>query len=255
MIAADEIETMVLKIGGARARQVSDLDALSRHVREQHTIGHRVLVVHGGGPEIGALHDAMSVPFEKVRGLRMTSPEGMDLVAMVLCGLVNKRIVAHLVSSGVPALGLSGVDLGLLRAPMLDPERLGRVGGAPAVAVEILDEVLAKRRVPVLAPVCIGPDGAMLNVNADTVAQAVATALDADSLAFVSDVPGVSVEDQLAHRLTPQRALRLIDRAVIRGGMVPKMQAALSALEGGVGCVRIGDLDSLRTRTATEVRA
>jgi acetylglutamate kinase len=152
------------------------------------------------------------------------------------------------------ALGVSGVDLGLLRAPLLDEDRLGRVGGAPIVHVERLGALLQVAPVLVIAPVSLGPDGRAVNVNADDAAHAIAAALGAESLDFVSDIPGVrDGADRVAKKLLPAAAEALIESGVAHGGMVPKLRAAVSAIEAGVGRVRIGDLTTLGNGSATEI--
>ena len=250
---------MVVKVGGANLTRPDYVRDLSRHLRARVQRGERIVVVHGGGPEIGALHDALDVPFTRVDGLRVTSEEGMRLATMVLCGLVNKRVVARLVSDGLPAMGLSGVDLGLLRSELLDPERLGRVGSAPAVDVTRLRVLLDAGLLPVIAPVSLGPDGEPVNVNADTAAHAIATALSATSLDFVSDIPGVRTRKgstRVAARLTVRDIQRLVSEGdVIRGGMIPKLESAVAAVAAGVGRVRVGNLGGLGRNTATEVVA
>jgi acetylglutamate kinase len=221
--------------------------------------GRRVIVVHGGGPEIGALHDALGVPFEKSDGLRVTHDEGMQITTMVLCGLVNKRVAARFVRDGIPAVGLSGIDLGLLRSDLIDEARFGQVGGPPRVRLERLERLLDEGLVPVIAPVSLGPDGQALNVNADTAAHAIATALSADTLDFVSDVPGVRTRPDspvVARRLRVSEVQRLLDgSSVIKGGMLPKLRSAVAAVDGGVARVRVGDLAGMARGSATEVIA
>ncbi len=244
----------VMKVGGARLVRRDDLDALARTIRARHDAGRPTVLVHGGGPEISDLHERLGVPFEKIDGLRVTSPEGMTLTTMVLCGAVNTRIVERFVAHGLPALGVSGVDLGLLRAPLAGAA-WGRVGGPPQVAAERLEQLLAAGLVPVVAPVSLGPDGAAVNVNADDAAHAIAAALGASALEFVSDIPGVTEDDRVLRRLVPVDVERLIARGVVKGGMVPKLRAAVAALAAGVGRVRIGNLTTIRTNHATEVLA
>jgi acetylglutamate kinase len=249
----------VLKIGGANLQQPEFVEQLSAYVVALRREGRRVVVVHGGGPEIGSFHDALGVPFEKSGGLRVTSAEGMEITTMVLCGLVNKRIAARFVSDGVPAVGLSGIDLGLLKAELLDEPRLGRVGNAPSVRRASLEKLLDAGLVPVIAPVSLGPEGDALNVNADTAAHAIATALEADSLDFVSDVPGVRTRagsPAVARRLRVDEVERLLKTSsVVKGGMLPKLRSAVAAVAGGVGRVRVGDLPGMARGSATEVVA
>jgi acetylglutamate kinase len=253
------LRTSVLKVGGANLERPAYVEQLTAHVAERTKAGERIVLVHGGGSEIGALHDALDVPCRKWNGLRVTSEKGMEITTMVLCGVVNKRVVARLVERGVAALGLSGIDLGLLRAELLDAEMLGRVGDTPRVEVNRLRSILDAGLVPVVAPVSLGPDGRPVNVNADTAAHALAMALRADSLDFVSDVPGVRIRaesDDIASSLAVPEVEKLLRAGtVVTGGMVPKLTSAVAAVKAGVGRVRVGNLSGIARGQATEVVA
>lgn len=250
-------DVRVVKVGGAQLADPEALEALVRLLSGADGAGEprKTVLVHGGGPEIGALHEALGVPFHKVDGLRATSERGMDIVAMVLCGLVNKRVVARLQAAGHRVVGASGADLGLLRSDWLDRQRLGRVGGPPAVDLDALERLLLGADTVVLAPVCLGPDGGLLNVNADTVAQSVAIAVGAERLDFVTDVPAVRTQAGPVGKLDPDGLAALVQDPAVTGGMIPKLQASLDALRHGVRQVRVGSFDSLAGGTATEVRA
>jgi acetylglutamate kinase len=255
-VDADSAPVTVLKVGGARLASVADLDRLADHVRELREDGRRVVIVHGGGPEISDLHRRLDIPFEKVDGLRKTSVEGMDATAMVLCGTVQTRIVERLTARGLPSLGVSGVDLGLLRAPLVDATLLGRVGGPPTVDRGRLRELLVLDVTLVVSPVSIGPDGGAVNVNADDAAHAIAIAVQAASLDFVSDIPGVRISnDEVARALDPAAVDGLVDEGVVHGGMVPKLHGAVAAVQAGVDRVRIGDLSSMAAGWATVITA
>lgn len=245
----------VLKLGGAKVEPSADLSEIALHVQHLVRQGFLPVLVHGGGSEIAALHDDLGMHREKREGLRVTPDASMDLVTMVLAGLVNKRLVAALGAQGIRAIGLSGVDLGLIRAQWLDREAFGRVGAAPVVDDSVIRILLSQGWVPVIAPVSIGPDGQPVNVNADTAAQAVAAALEAHTLDFVSDVDGVRTDEGIASRLTPDDVEALIASAVVRGGMTVKLRAATAALDAGVGRVRVGDLATMRRETCTVVTA
>lgn len=244
----------VVKVGGARLAEPGYLEELTRHARELLAEpDDRVILIHGGGKEIGNLHERLGLSFRKKRGLRVTPDETMDLVAMVLCGLVNKRLVARFVHAGLDALGVCGADLGILHSEFLNRPQLGRVGGPPSVDGAALRRLLATTRVLVVSPVCIDSDGGLLNVNADVVAQVIAVAVEADRLDFVTDVTGVRDGERSLPNLSPRQVDGLIQRSVIGGGMIPKLQASLAALDGGVDVVRVGSLESLENGTATEV--
>jgi acetylglutamate kinase len=250
------VDSIVIKVGGSRLESDSDLDQLAGYVQKLRESGRGMIVVHGGGPEISRLHEAMSVPFEKRDGLRVTTDRGMELTSMALCGAVNTRVVAHLVARGLPALGLSGLDRGMLRAELKGEDLWGRVGTAPRVDTDLLESLLADGAIPVVSPVSLGPDGRAVNVNADEAAHALAESLAAVSLELVSDVEGVRIDDEtVARRISSEETDELIASRVVRGGMVPKLRAAVAALDAGVGRVRIGDLAGMIANTATEVTA
>jgi acetylglutamate kinase len=255
MSAQTEKKTTVVKVGGARLTSASDFEQLSRHVLDIRERGERVVVVHGGGDEIGDLHDALGLPTHKKAGIRVTPVESMAITTMVLCGLVNKRLVTRLLSFGVPAMGLSGVDLAMLRSGLINERSLGRVGGPPTVDRTALERLLGLGVVPVLAPVSLGPDDWPVNVNADTAAQSVASALQADALEFVCDVPGVRTDDGVARQIAGSEVQPLIEKSIVSGGMVPKLQAALAAVGAGVDRVRVGSLASIIEGNATEVHS
>jgi acetylglutamate kinase len=244
----------VIKVGGTLISNPAFLQRLGTHVSGLVEDGCPTIVVHGGGDLVTDLQRRLGVPETKHGGLRATSEEGMQLVTMALRGLANARLVAQLVSCGVEAIGVSGVDLGLLRSDYLNRARLGRVGGPPRVAAGGLARLLTQGLVPVIAPVCLGPAGGLLNVNADTVAHAVAASLEADCLDFVSDVPGVLGEEgQVVRSLSQGEVRALLEGPRVWGGMIPKLQASLAAVSAGVSRVRIGDLESLGRGGATEV--
>jgi acetylglutamate kinase len=171
---------------------------------------------------------------------------------MVLCGTVNKRLVRNLLMGGVDALGISGVDRGLIRAKkMAHPvQDMGFTGAVQSVKGEILLELLAQGITPVIAPVCLGDD-AIYNVNADHVAGAVASAINANRIVFLTNVEGRLVNGQIASRLTADRTQALITDGTISGGMIPKVNTALFALECGVRQAVITNLDGLRTQGGT----
>ncbi len=247
-------EITVLKVGGARLVDPACIDELAGEVTNLGRRGHRTVVVHGGGPEISELHDRLEIPFEKIDGLRATSSAGMAATIMVLCGVVRTRIVERFTAHGLACLGVSGVDLGLLRAPLKDAQKLGRVGGPPSVDADRLRSLVESVDVLVVSPVSIGPDGSAVNVNADDAAHAVATALGAASLDFVSDIPGVrGADDAVLADLGPDDVTSLISDGVVRGGMVPKLMAAVAAVSAGVQRVRIGDLASMAAGVATVI--
>jgi acetylglutamate kinase len=181
-------------------------------------------------------------------GRRVTSALDLDIIRMALSGSANKRLVAALNDADVPALGLSGEDAGLLLATPADRAHFGFVGTPSRVNVTLLRHLLGGGYLPVLSPVSRSDDpqaGATLNVNGDDAASAIAVALAADELLLVSDVEGVRVHGAAAARLDAEEALQLVEDGTAAGGMAAKLQAALAALEGGVGRVRISDIAAI----------
>lgn len=234
----------VIKLGGNELDRPGFLGELASAIIAAQQ---EVVVVHGGGQAVDALQKRLGVEPMKIAGMRITDNESLEAVIMALCGLVNKRIVAQLVGHGVDAVGLSGVDGRLLRVRKLDAEGvdLGWVGHITDVRIEVLNVLLSQGMVPVVAPVSIGPENHLFNVNADQAASAIASAMEADALDFVSNVEGVVIDDRLVPGLDETLAARLIAEGKVNGGMVPKVNAALVALSGGVTEVRIVDLHGL----------
>ena len=226
-------ETVVVKIGGstlgAHDTTLKDLVELQRR-------GARPVVIHGGGKIISEWMAARGVRPKFVRGLRVTDSAVLEIVVAVLAGVVNKSLVSSIQALGGRAVGLSGVDGGLLTAKQGDPE-LGLVGGEVFADPELVRAVMLAGFIPVIAPVAarLSEDGAiedsMLNVNADTAAGRIATALEADRLVFLTDVAGVlDSSRRVIPRLTEGQAHTLIRSNVVDGGMVPKLEACVTAL-------------------------
>lgn len=235
----------VLKIGGS---QIDNRDFLAQMVEAVHEIqkkGIRPVIVHGGGQEIARLHDEMGVPFDFVQGLRVTSDQSMRLVKMALGGIANLRVVRWLVNGGVQAIGLNGIDMGMIRVERMtiDGVDLGRVGEIDVVHSERLLPLLEADMVPVIAPISLGYDGLSYNVNADQVAEALAVALHADHLVFLTDVPGVRIAGRTMRVLPVEQIEDLIFGHFITGGMIPKVRAAASAVQHGLPSAIITDLE------------
>ncbi len=245
--------TRVLKIGG---RPQSDPMLASRIARLWSDAACPLVIVHGGGDEVTTLQTALGAEARFAGGRRVTSAQDVEIVRMALSGSANKRLVAALVGSGVRALGISGEDAALFTATPVDPEHLGYVGAPHRVNVELLWHLLDGGYVPVVSPVsrnaCFGATGpaslgeaAALNVNGDDAAAATAVALAAGELLLVADVPGVMSDGAVIPRLSTVVARDLIGSGTATGGMRAKLEAALSALNGGVDRVRIGDVTAI----------
>lgn len=240
------LPTIVLKVGGNEIDDERFLEGLVQAIHGLRAEAAPVLV-HGGGKEIARLQEALGLEPRFVEGLRVTDDATMAVTEMVLSGAVNKRLVAWLVSRGIPAVGLSGVDGGLLRVrPLVHPAGdLGRVGEVTSVELSVLSLLLGQGVVPVVSPISLGPEGRSYNVNADHAAMALARALAARSLAFVTNVPGVLIDGQVVARLTAPEAEAWVRAGAITGGMVPKVRAALDVVAAGVAEARIVDLAGL----------
>ena len=210
-----------------------------------------VVVVHGGGRAVTALSRRLGLPVEQRDGLRVTTPEVAEVVEMVLAGPANRAVVAALRAVGLDAIGLSGVDGGLLTAQP-SAAALGHVGEISAVRASLLESLLLAGLTPVVAPVApaAGGEGVPLNVNADHAAAAIAAALRAKELLYVSDVPGVVVDGVAQDCVATSDIEALIELGVATDGMATKLRAGAAALHTGAQAVRIGDLHLLGHPTA-----
>jgi acetylglutamate kinase len=234
----------VLKIGG---NELSDPGFLPTLAQAVVTSVEPVIIVHGGGRAIAGLQAQLGLKPEKIDGLRVTDAASLAVAEMVLSGGANKQIVAALLAAGVDAVGLSGVDGGLLRCrkkhhPTAD---LGYVGEIVQVRTALLQQLTGLGLTAVISPISLGLDGCTYNINADEAASAIALALNASLLNFVSNVPGVLHNGEVIPSLTPDQTQQLIDNGVINGGMIPKVRAALEAVHAGVAQARIVNLEGL----------
>ncbi|WP_407048537.1 acetylglutamate kinase [Methyloraptor flagellatus] len=245
-------KTVVVKFGG---HAMGD-EALGKAFAEDITLlklaGLNPVVVHGGGPQINAMLAKLDIKSEFAGGMRITDKKTVEVVEMVLAGSINKEIVQTIGEAGGRAIGLTGKDGNMvtverLKRKIYDPATqtetevdLGFVGNPKVVRTEVLEVLKKSEIIPVLAPVCPGEDGETYNVNADTFAGAIAGALGATRLLFLTDVPGVLDKDkQLIRELSRAEAQRLIEDGTISGGMIPKVETCLEALDRGVEAVVI----------------
>jgi acetylglutamate kinase len=242
---------LVLKIGGNELDDAGFVAELARVVAGLRPLP---VLVHGGGKEIGIIQTALGGEPRFVAGLRVTDEVGLRAAEMVLCGLVSTRLVAALATAGAEALGISGADrrlIGVVKAEHPDGD-LGWVGRPVAVRAEVLRDLLAQGVVPVVAPISLGPDGTY-NVNADEAAGAIASALEAAEVVFVTNVPGVLVGGAVVGQLSAAEVAALIGAGTINGGMLPKVRAALTALDAGVRAARITNLAGLKQGSGTVI--
>jgi acetylglutamate kinase len=232
----------VVKVGG---NEVDDVEWTGRLAEAVAASPGGVVVVHGGGKELTELQRTLGAEPEWREGLRVTTPEALRAVSMVLSGVVNKRLVAALIGAGASAAGISGEDGPTLEAVPARGGQLGRTGEISRVRTSLLRTLLDHGVTPVVSPVSRGPDGGALNVNADDAAAAVASGLRAKRFLLVSNVAGVLRDGERIDRVTTLELESLIANGVASGGMIPKLRAAMRAAGAGVEDVRIGDLELL----------
>jgi acetylglutamate kinase len=233
----------VYKVGGPALEDPGLIGPLAEEVRRA---GASVVLVHGGGRHIEKLLKALGIESKFVNGRRLTSPEAMEVVEMVLSGLVNKELAAGLTRHGVRAVGISGRDADTIRV-RLEPG-LGRVGIPERVSVDLVKALWQAGLVPVMAPVSNGPAGEAVNVNADEAALGIARAVEAESLVYLSDVDGVRIGGETVASLSAAQAARSIEDGTIAGGMALKVQVALEAVKSGIGHVFIAGKARLEGR-------
>jgi acetylglutamate kinase len=247
--------TIVVKYGGHAMGDAEAARWFAQDVAILKEVGINPVVVHGGGPQIGAMLDRLGIKSEFKAGLRVTDQATVEVVEMILAGSINKTIVASINAEGGRAIGLSGKDGGMVAArkvtrSVIDPESkieqvvdLGFVGEPDRVDRTVLDWVIASDLIPVVAPVASAIDGPQTyNVNADTFAGAIAGAVGAKRLLLLTDVPGVLDKDKnLIDQLSVEQARRLIADGTISGGMIPKVETCIYAVERGVEGVVILD--------------
>lgn len=231
---ATRLPVSIYKVGGPALEDRELLAPLADDVRR---LGGYVALVHGGGRHIERLLSALDIPSRFIDGRRETSPAAMDVVEMVLSGGTNKALAGGLLAAGIPAVGISGRDAGLLRARPV--AALGRVGSDVSVQPELILALWRESFVPVISPVSCGPAGEALNVNADEAALGVAAALFAQRLVYLSDVDGVRVGADIVETLSHADAEALIADGTIAGGMAMKVRMALDAARRGVAEVVI----------------
>lgn len=235
---ADQI--VVVKYGGNALAGATDDDALALFAQDvvlMRLVGLKPVVVHGGGPQISDLMSRLGKTTEFRNGLRVTDAETVDIARMVLIGQVNPQIVAAMNVHGPYAVGVSGEDAGLIRAVARDPE-LGFVGDVESIDPSILQRLLADEFIPVVATIGTDSTGQAYNINADTVAGAIAESLDAEKLVYLTDIEGLrrSVDDaaSLIRQTTPDELDALMADGTIAGGMIPKVESCVRAVRNGV---------------------
>ena len=232
---------VVIKLGGHAMGSDEAMASFARDVVLMQQVGVNPVIVHGGGPMINALLEKLDIQSEFVGGKRVTDAATVEVVEMVLSGLVNKRIVQAINAEGGRAVGLSGKDANLMTCTQTDPA-LGLVGTPAEMDTGVLSTLFDNDMIPVIAPLGNGTKGETFNVNGDTAAGAIASALKADRLLLLTDVSGVKDADgQVVTELSISQIRQLTKDGVIAGGMIPKTETALSAIENGVRAAVILD--------------
>ena len=246
--------TIVIKYGG-NAMAHDDLKrAFARDVILMKVVGMNPIVVHGGGPQIEELLGRLNIATRFVGGMRVTNKETMDVVQMVLGGLVNKEIVSLINDNGGMAVGVTGKDGNLIRARRMELTDtnegsgvseivdIGQVGEVESINHAVLESLMDRDFIPVVAPIGVGQNGESLNINADLVASGIAQHIGAEKLVLITNTPGIlDVNDDTIASLSREKAAALISQGVIEGGMLPKASCALEAVEGGVQSAHIID--------------
>ncbi len=237
-------KTFVIKYGGNAMGDARLAGAFAADIVLIKQVGINPVVVHGGGPQIGDMLERLKIKSSFVDGLRVTDKDAVEIVEMVLSGQINKQIVSSIIAAGGHAVGLSGKDGPLIEARKLERTRrdpdsniesvldLGFVGEPSRINTEVLEVFGASRMIPVIAPIGVGPAGETFNINADTVAGAVARALAAAKLVMLTDVRGVlDAKGELISRLSAGDARALVAGGAVSGGMIPKLETCLAAID------------------------
>jgi len=253
-------ETFVIKFGGSAMGGDNNIKNFAKNVVLLKQVGINPIIVHGGGPQIGKMLDKLNIKSTFIDGLRVTDADTVDIVEMVLAGSINKMIVKEINLASGKAIGICGKDGNLIRAKKAtkvkkDPNsniekilNLGFVGEPYHVDPDFLSIFEDSDLIPVIAPIGIGDNGETYNINADTVAGAVASAIGASKLIILSDVDGVMLPNgELVSHLNTATAKQMINDGIISGGMIPKVETCISALENGVGNAHIlnGAVDNI----------
>ena len=237
-------KVVVIKYGGNAMINENLKKAVMNDIVLLSLIGVKVVLVHGGGPEINSMLNKIGKKSEFVNGLRVTDAETIDTVLMVLAGKVNKSLVNLIECTGGKSVGLCGLDGHLIEAETLD-EKLGYVGKITKVNIDPITDLLDHGYIPVVSTLGCDMDGHVYNINADTAAAKIAAEMKAESLISMTDICGILMDQHdpstLVTNITPEKAHKLMEDGIIQGGMIPKVECCLDAIEGGVNRVFILD--------------
>ncbi len=249
------MDTLLIKVGGNELGDPEFVRGLAGAIVWLQGQEKRLILVHGGGKEIAAWQKRLGLVPRFIEGLRVTDDDSLAVAEMVLSARTNKALVAQFLGVGLLSAGISGVDGGLLIVEKMEHPAgdLGWVGRIVGTDTILLRALLAGGFLPVVSPISLGRDGHSYNVNADHAAQALAVAMGATSLIFVSNVPGVQADGKVVGSLMPEQAERWIADGTISGGMIPKVRSALQTVAAGVPRAMITNLAGLRNESGTVV--
>jgi len=237
-------EIFVIKYGGSAQTSPELKDKFARDIVLMYLVGIKPVIVHGGGPAIGSMLERLQIGTKFIDGLRVTDAQVMEVVEMVLSGSINKEITDLLNEHGAHALGVSGKDASMLKAKPIDMEKYGYVGDITEVDPKVISNLIAEKFIPVVAPIATGNQSGHpgFNINADIAAGYIAASLKARKIIFMTDTPGVMNKDkEICHTLNEERINDLKKEGTIAGGMIPKVDACLRAVHGGVKKAHIID--------------
>ncbi|QFF97971.1 acetylglutamate kinase [Psychrobacillus glaciei] len=228
---------IVIKLGGSMLERLNE--NFFTNFKKLQAAGNELIIVHGGGPAINEALAKNNITSTTVNGIRVTSAEAVGIVQSTLIGKVNPALVYELNKSGIAAIGLNGYDSKLLQCTILHKETYGFVGEIKKVNSSLLKTLLANGITPVISSISCTEEGTPLNINADTVASEIALAIKAESLQFVTDIPGIQIKGEVQQIATPSAISDWMVSGDVYGGMIPKVTAALDCLEAGIPSVQI----------------
>ncbi|MBC1805445.1 acetylglutamate kinase [Listeria cossartiae subsp. cayugensis] len=244
--------TIVIKLGGVASDNLTE--SFFQQITAWQAAGKKIVLVHGGGHYITKMMEALKIPVETKKGLRITNKQALEVTKMVLIGQVQPAITTAFQKRAISVIGLNAGDTGLLEADQLSDTDLGFVGKITKVKTDLIEQLLGKNIITVIAPLGINSEHDWLNVNADTAACEVASALNAEALYLLTDVPGVKNGTEIISEIATAEIDELQTTGVIQGGMIPKLASAAFAAENGVGQVIITDsLQTMGTKIKSKV--
>lgn len=231
------METIVVKIGGVASDNLTK--DFFKQVKKWKDAGKQVVIVHGGGYYITEMMNRLNIPVTIENGLRVTTKQALKVTQMVLIGQVQPAITSVFQQYGFSAIGLHASCNDLIQGEFIDQEKLGYVGEVTKINSQVIEDVLASNYIPIITPLGMTIEGDWLNINADAAASKIAEALNAEELYLLTDVPGVKKDDQWLPKVSPKEIKVLKEEEIIIGGMIPKIESAMTAIFGGVGKVHI----------------